>query len=94
MSTKTIITTVTLVGAKGEEYVPGTPVALPAEEADRILERFGGEVVTKKAKAAEGDDGDTDTGGEPKPKKGKGKTADKPEGGDQNPSADDQKPAN
>ncbi len=52
MSTKTITTTVTLVERvkDGDTYVnvnraPGTPVRLPAADADAILARFGGEEV-------------------------------------------------
>lgn len=41
---KTIITTITLTN-EGEDKAPGTPVTLPAEEADSILDRFGGQEI-------------------------------------------------
>ncbi len=56
MTEKTIRTfSVTLVSKDADGNVvnhpPGTPVTLPAEEADSILQRFGGEVVATPAKA-------------------------------------------
>ncbi len=61
MVTKTITTTVTLIGPDANgvrgEREPGTPVTLQADVADRILARHGGVEVP--------------VSGEPKPKKGR-----------------------
>jgi len=47
--TKTITTTVTLIGPDANgvraERAPGEPVTLPVDVADRILARFGGTEV-------------------------------------------------
>ncbi len=58
---KTIVAPITLMIAKGEDPIqPGTPVRLPEEDADSIIERFGAVeyVEEKPKKVANGKKGD------------------------------------